>query len=175
MIRDQQLQSISPFLPSFFLLHAISDLHNLSTRSSLPNQRLRLIPALWPSGVSTLNYMIFPIWKSSRVEDLLTHVLKNQMVLMNYGSPAFGNSHISTHSNLWNEFPQSDKSSTTRTLQINDPDFLHDFRTLTSPLFLTKTRSMVLWPPLLWTIDISFRTSTLSPSAFLWSAPYSEF
>jgi hypothetical protein len=42
-------------------------------------------------------------------------------------SPAFGSSHVSTHTNLWSEFPRSDRSSAMRPLQINDPDSLRDF------------------------------------------------
>jgi hypothetical protein len=90
----------------------------------------------------------FPVWKSSRVEDLMTPVLNNQMVLMNSGSPAFGSSHVSTHTNLQSEFPQSDRSSATRPLQINDPDSLQDFGTLTSPLFRPR--------PDQWSFDLLF-------------------
>jgi hypothetical protein len=69
----------------------------------------------------------FPIWKYSRVEDLLTPILNNQMVLMNSDSPAFRSSHISTNTNPRSEFSQSDRSSATCPLQINDPGSLWEF------------------------------------------------
>jgi hypothetical protein len=47
--------------------------------------------------------------------------------MMNSGSPAFKSSHVSTHTNIWSEFPRSDRSSAMRPLQINDPDSLWDF------------------------------------------------
>lgn len=151
----------------FFLSRTISYLRDLLTHSSLQNQWLWLIPAFKPSGVSTLNYLLFPVWQSFRVEDPLTLVLNNQTVMMNSGSLAFEISFPSTHTNLRREFPRSDRSSATHPLQINDPHLLQ--------LFSTKTRSTVLRPPPRSMIEISFKTSVLSSSAFLRSAPYPKF
>jgi hypothetical protein len=89
----------------------------------------------------------FPIWKSSIVEDLMTPFLNKQTVMMKSISPSFKSSHVSTQANLPSEFPWSDRSFATHPLQINEPDSLWDIETLKVPLFLTKTRLMILRPP----------------------------
>jgi hypothetical protein len=55
----------------------------------------------------------FLVWKYSGVEDLMTPILYNRMVLMKFDSLAFGSSHVSTHTTLRSEFSHSDRSSTT--------------------------------------------------------------
>jgi hypothetical protein len=67
---DATLSKTAIYLP-FLLPHAIPDLHDPSTHSFLPNQRIQLIPAFRSLGVSTLKYRFshMTIFRSGRSID----------------------------------------------------------------------------------------------------------